>query len=72
MRNTSTEFDDSQKAMMLDNIIDEVIKQYETLPALPKGFRSRTELIGYSVVNALTNNGFVTSQGIEGEQARKS
>ena len=52
------------KALMLDLIIDDLIDQYENRPPVEKIYHSRAEKVGYSILNSLKNNGFITNEGI--------
>ena len=61
-----TEFSESEKAQMMDNIIDEVIQSYEE-KKVPKDYKSRAEMVGYRILVVLHDNGFVTSEGILGK-----
>ena len=61
-----TEHSESEKAIMFDNIIDELIDIYEA-PKIDKGFHSKAEMFGYKALVALNDNGFVTAEGILGK-----
>ena len=56
--------DDMAKAMMMDIIIDNIINEYNNLPSVEKKYHSRAEKIGYTILNDLESNGFITSKGI--------
>ena len=58
---------DHDKALMLDLIIDEIINQYENRPQI-KGFHSRAEKVGYTLITSLESNGFITTEGIVKEK----
>lgn len=66
MRRTMTDFSESEKAQMMDNIIDEVIQSYEE-KKVPKDYKSRAEMVGYRILVVLHDNGFITSEGILGK-----
>lgn len=69
MRRTMTEFSEHEKALMLDLIIDQIIRGYEqTKQRKPKdlGYHSVAEMNGYEILTNLNNNGFITSEGILG------
>lgn len=68
MRRTFKDFTDSEKAAMLDNIIDEIIKGYDAkLPAKGFKYKSVAEMVGYEILISLNSNGFITSEGIAGK-----
>lgn len=56
---------DKEKALMLDIIINDIIKEYNEGSHMEKGFHSKAEKIGYGIVVALNNNGFITTKGIQ-------
>lgn len=55
------------KARMLDIIIDEFIKEYNDGPAMDKKYHSKAEKLGYEILVALNDNGFITAKGIQGQ-----
>lgn len=66
MRRTMKEHSEEEKALMFDNLIDELLNVYEA-PTLEKGFHSKAEKAGYMMLTALNNSGFITSEGILGK-----
>lgn len=66
MRRTMKEHSEEEKALMFDNLIDELLNVYEA-PTLEKSFHSKAEKAGYMMLTALNNNGFITSEGILGK-----
>ena len=66
MRRTMTEHTEEEKAVMFDNIIDELLGVYEA-PKIDKSFHSRAEMFGYKALITLNDNGFITSEGILGK-----
>lgn len=69
MRRTMIEFSEHEKALMLELIIDLIIKGYEqTKTKMPKdlGYHSIAEMNGYEILTNLNNNGFITTEGILG------
>ena len=61
-----TDFSDYEKALMLDTLIDELITAYENKQPIME-YRSRAEMVGYTVLARLHDNGFVTNEGILGK-----
>ena len=59
---------DTEKVMMLDIIIDNLIHEYNDQPPVPKDFHSRAERVGYQIITELESNGFITNVGILGEK----
>ena len=59
---------DTEKVMMLDIIINNLIHEYNDQPPVPKDFHSRAERVGYQIITELESNGFITNAGILGEK----
>lgn len=59
MRDMSSRFNEHDKALMLEIIIDGIVKHANEMPELPQGFRSRDEYNGNIIRTTLSNNGFI-------------
>ena len=66
-----TEHSMEEKAHMLDLITDIYIESYNSKAPVPKSFGSRAALVGYQILKMLFNNGFLTGEGIQGEEKRQ-
>lgn len=63
---------DQEKLLMMENIIAEIVSEYNELGPVEKKFRSRAEKVGYMILSELESNGFITGQGIEGKEKQLS
>ena len=59
---------DTEKVMMLDIIIDNLIHEYNDLPPVSKDYQSRAEKVGYQILTELEANGFITNANILGKK----
>lgn len=59
---------DQEKVLMMQIIIDNIIREYNDLEPVEERFRSRVERIGYTILTELVCNGFITGYGIQGEK----
>jgi hypothetical protein len=59
MKDMSSRFNDHHKALMLEIIIDGIVRNANELPELPSGFKSRDEYNGNIIRTTLSNNGFI-------------
>lgn len=60
------EFSDREKAAMLEHIIDEIITAYTNKKPI-KDFKSRAEMVGFTILTQLNNSGFITNENILGK-----
>lgn len=63
---------DKEKVLMMQIIIDNIIREYNDLEPVEKRFRSRAEKIGYTILTELESNGFITGYGIQGKEKQLS
>lgn len=59
---------DQEKVLMMQILIDEIIREYNDLQPVEKNFRSRAEKVGYKIITELEVNGFITNLGIQGKE----
>ena len=63
---------DQEKALMMQILIDEILREYNDLQPVEKNFRSRAEKVGYKIITELEVNGFITNLGIQGKEKQLS
>lgn len=57
-----------EKALLADSIINIFMDEFNNAPPVEKKFHSRGEKIYYRVHALLYRDGFVTNQGIQGQE----